>query len=103
MPLMIRPEGPLCCPVILCDHCGREIDDARQGNYQWTMSPLAPGRPVALYFTHKACCRDFEQARPLPEGLWGWTPLECLPVYLANNLKVDRKKARHTATFLARL
>jgi hypothetical protein len=35
MPIVIREAGQFELPVVLCDHCGEEILDAREGNYQW--------------------------------------------------------------------
>ena len=36
MPLVIQFTGPYAAPKILCDHCGEEITEAKDGNYQWT-------------------------------------------------------------------
>jgi hypothetical protein len=83
------------CPVVACDHCGRPIVDATRGNYQWR--PLGDG---ALFYTHKGCCRAFEAARG---GHWCAVDLECLPVYLANNLGVKWLRAGRRAALLASL
>jgi hypothetical protein len=99
MPLMIKAEGNLSKPVILCDYCGQEITEARQGNYQWRMSESGKGVEGKIYFTHKSCCHAFETANPDP--LWGAMELDCLPVYLSDNLKVNWNKAKEKATLMA--
>ena len=98
MPLAIRSEGGMAKPVIICDHCGKEIDEAKQGNYQWDVAQVDKPQGGQVYFTHKACCRAFEALTP---GRWSWTELDCLPVFLANNLKVNWKEAREKAAVLA--
>jgi len=37
MPLIMQDCQGLSCPVVVCDHCGQQITDARDGNYQWRM------------------------------------------------------------------
>jgi hypothetical protein len=99
MPLVIKAAGDVSKPVVICDHCGEEIAEARQGNYQWRMSDAGKGIEGRVYFTHKHCCHAFEQVNPDP--CWGSMELECLPVYLANNLGIDWKKANRTAGLMA--
>lgn len=57
-------------PRVVCDHCGKVIADAREGNYEWLCSVggLAPATGE-VFFTHKECCYAFEHARSGPE-LW---------------------------------
>jgi hypothetical protein len=98
MPLVIKAEGDLSKPVIICDHCGQEITEASQGNYQWKMSKLGKGVEGVVFFTHKSCCHAFEALNPAP--CWGAMELDCLLVYLANNLKVNWEKARKKAARL---
>jgi hypothetical protein len=81
------------CPTVFCDHCGRRIRDARDGNYQWR--PWGGGE---LFYTHKSCCHAFEQVRG---GDGCAMELECLPVYLGNGLKVKWRAARRAAALLA--
>ena len=52
MPLVIQFTGPYAAPKILCDHCGEEITEAKDGNYQWT---------------HQDGCADGQTALG-----WGW-------------------------------
>jgi hypothetical protein len=84
----------MCCPVVVCDHCGEVIKDAKEGNYEFH----AGGGPV--FFTHKRCCRAFEEAYG-GRRMWWWCSLECLPIYLGNNLKLDWEKAKQWAAFFA--
>jgi hypothetical protein len=90
MPLEISPDGPFDRPVVVCDHCGEQIEDAKDGNYQYRIDERGfPHGP--LYFTHKECCLAFEAADP-ERGVWSATELDYLPLYLVNNLKVDLKE-----------
>jgi hypothetical protein len=93
MPLLIKtdPVTAHAKPAIFCDHCGREITKAHDGNYQWQMGDTAGEGPAQVYFTHKCCCAAFEGDDPD----WGAMDLECLPVFLANNLHVNWEKANH--------
>jgi len=102
MPMVIRPEGQLDVPVILCDHCGKEIADAREGNYQWKMLPDGRSADRQLFFTHKRCCHAFEQANR-GDFHWAAMELQCLPIYLGNNLKLDWESAKKKADMLASL
>ena len=92
MPLQIKIEGKFAKPIIVCDHCGQQITDARSGNYEWIVNER--GHPVEdrIYYTHKQCCRAFEQSNG-DRSNWNAVSLQCLPVYLANNLKVKLKEA----------
>jgi len=84
-------EGGLAWPVIVCDHCGREIVQAGDGSYRWKIPPTAEGPAKLAYFTHKGCCLDFEKAHPEPP--WGVAELEDLPVLLADHLAVEWEAA----------
>lgn len=99
MPIVIKSKGRLAAPCVVCDHCGEEIEDARDGNYQWVMgrSATEPAQPV--YFTHKACCAPFEAARPGDH--YGAVCLDVLPVYLANGLGVNLPRAKRKAALYA--
>jgi hypothetical protein len=35
MPRVIKDLDNRSCPVVVCDHCGEQITDALDGNYQW--------------------------------------------------------------------
>jgi hypothetical protein len=94
MPLRITNDGRHNCPTVFCDHCNEVIRTARDGNYQWRHGE------EELFFTHKKCCRAFQQARP---GTWLFTPLEALPGYLAANLGVRPEESRKVGELCARV
>jgi hypothetical protein len=78
--------------VVVCDLCGKEITDARDGNCQWPMEAAERPGGAAVFFTHKGCCHAFEEKNRGP--LWGAIELECLPIYLGNNLGLDWPQAK---------
>jgi hypothetical protein len=100
MPLQIRIEGPQARAVVVCAHCGKQIENARQGNYQWRMRDGCRGTGGQLFFTHKQCCRAFQTANTGP-FTWAWTELCCLPIFLGNNLGLDWEGAKDTARMFA--
>lgn len=92
MPLVLKDVKGCLCPAIFCDHCHDQINDAEDGSYLWDNHVPAP-RP--LVFVHRRCDRAFTAAHP--NGDYGWTPLECLPIYLAHNLRVNPQEAEECA------
>jgi hypothetical protein len=98
---MICVEGRFR-PVVVCDHCGEQIADAKDGNYEWRMREDGQIEDGQIYFTHKACCRPFEIANG-GRVHWFAIGLECLPVYLATNLERDWAKAKKTAALMSQM
>ena len=98
MPLVIHYNGPYAAPQIVCDHCGKMITDATDGNYQWPHEALGEGVTAPMFFTHKTCCHAFEQTHG---GDWGAIGLECLPYFLAHNLHVSWRTAQANARLMA--
>jgi hypothetical protein len=97
MPLVIQDRDNRFCPIIFCDHCGQAISDAKDGNYQWRMGLNDTDFGSRIYFTHKRCCHPFEQAHKGNGFVWGAMELQCLPIYLGNNLALGWEAAqRHT-------
>src|SRR5437773_1314801 len=93
MGLQIQLEGGRYRPVVVCDHCGILIEDARRGNYQWLVGERArAGGENTIFFTHKDCCRPFEEAHG-GRRAWAWAPLSCFPIFLAANLNLDLQDA----------
>jgi hypothetical protein len=94
--LKVVVKGSLACPAVFCDYCGRSIDSASEGTYEWVMDEdWAPGD---VFFTHRGCSRLFERAHPLPLGqTWGASPLGVFPLYLGNNLSVEWQEAQREA------
>ena len=87
MSIEIRREQGRDCPIVICDHCGKPITDARNGNCEWPVG----GGPVS--FTHKACCHAFDETHGGRKN-WGYFELSYFSLYLDTNLHVDRKKQR---------
>jgi hypothetical protein len=91
--------GPYAAPKVFCDHCGAEITDATDGNYQWTHADGSKeGQTTPMVFTHKACCDAFEHSHGDPYA-WSAIGLECLPYFLARNLHVTWRQAHAAAQF----
>jgi len=97
MPLVIKDLDNRSCPVVLCDHCGQPINDAKDGNYQWRMGMNDSDFGSRIYFTHKRCCQAFEDDHDDEKVLWGAMELACLPIYLGNNLALDWNQAKRSA------
>lgn len=110
--LRIVHRKGLCYPTIVCDWCGRPIDDAKNGNYEWQVdddghskavrAQNRSGEPVIgeVFFTHKHCCHPFETTNN-SEGHWMAMELACLLIYLENNIKLDRRRAKELAVWMA--
>jgi hypothetical protein len=92
------------CPIVVCDHCQKQIVEAKDGAYFFDM-PLKTwnGQQVDILFAHYNRCFDQVETRMKNGGsdLVGWIPLSAFPIYLERNLKLDRKKAIETATALS--
>jgi len=77
MSLKIRILEGNSYPVIVCDHCGDTIKNAKHGNTVWR-EPLKHGRSegqlYAVQHTHKKCNWDFMHRRfPEPDDAsWCW-------------------------------
>ena len=98
MPLLIKELHGVSRPACICDHCGREILAASDGNYMW--KDKGDG---TIYFTHKKCCRSFETDGDTQTRVYGWMAigLECLPVYMARNLFINWEEAKVIANAMA--
>jgi len=100
MPLRIIAEGPYFAPRVVCDQCGQVITHAEDATYEFRLDAISDHVGVPVYFTHKQCSQAFRHENP---GPWGWTPLQCLPVFLGTNLELDWKEARRAARTFSRL
>ena len=87
MPILMRiriVKGEyVWCPRVVCDHCGEEILDARDGKYLWAWGEN-PSQGSSLFFTHKKCFHAFESRHT--DVLWGTEELVLFSVFLKNNL-----------------
>lgn len=98
MPLQIKHADGITMPIIICDFCHEQITDAKEGSYQFR-KPDKVGAINDIFFTHEKCGCAFEKLEP--EGLWSSVPLECLPIYLGDNLNLNVKEARETVRMLS--
>lgn len=100
MSIKILHDEGIYRPAVMCDYCGHEITDAKNGNYEWLINDN--GNPVdgTLFFTHKQCCYLFEETNGGRVN-WCCDELACLPVYMMSNLKINWKRAKELASFMS--
>lgn len=91
MPINVVLEDNLYCPQVFCDHCGQRIGGASAGNYEWEVDEQWQLVSGQLCFTHKQCCRDFENAHG-GRSRWMCFELAELPKYLARNIELEGKR-----------
>ena len=94
MPIRVIQDGLHDVPVILCDHCGLTIERATDALYHWRGDLPSDFAGAPVYYTHKKCGAAFEDCNP---GDWGAVDLDCLPIFLGNNLGMNWKLARRKA------
>lgn len=106
MALRIVHDDGLDKVIVICDWCDKQIESAEDGNYQWVMKDsvgIVDESPI--YFTHKRCCYAFEHYNggrgPVRTKHFGAIGLQCLPVFLANNLEVNWVHATRSARLMA--
>ncbi len=97
MPLKIKLIDIGTEPVVVCDQCGKQIETAESGGYEW-LDPEngQPGELVDVVFLHKDCSYAHELASG---SLWDSMELSVLLPYLVHNLDVDMKKATTLASY----
>jgi hypothetical protein len=105
--IQIKSDGAY--PVIVCDHCGKLITDATNGNTvgRESMRSRSTEQFIPIYHTHKRCNRFFMNSRfPEPaDGSWCWMSHD-LPhdlFMLLLNVKYNRVDAERKARILAML
>lgn len=98
MPLKIKLTDIGAEPEVVCDHCGKQIEAAERGGYEW-LDPEngKPGDLVEVVFLHKDCSYAHELASG---SLWDSMELSVLLPYLVHTLDVDMKKATTLADLL---
>ncbi len=82
MPIKIMNMGK---PVIVCDACDEQIEDAYNANVQWPRNEL--DESTELFYLHKSCSRNFRKGKRL-----AWMPLTDFFVLLQNNSGLCRSK-----------
>jgi hypothetical protein len=60
MTIKIVFRDGLFCPVVQCDQCGRFIDDAKTGVYEWRDG----AKESDVTFLHRACVMAYQENRP---------------------------------------
>jgi len=95
-------ERELLCPVVFCDFCGRRIENAKEGNYEYRGEDALRLKGAEVKFVHKDCCREFETAHG-ERVIWYWDELQAFLVFLGNNLSLDWEHAREQAERAASL
>lgn len=87
MPIRMVSEKGRTGPRVFCDHCGKQIASAEDGNVEWLPDDAESGG-AEPFFTHKACCNAFEQSRGGKEAVWYASELNEFPIRLAANLQM---------------
>ena len=70
--IRIDPAKGLSCPVIICDHCQRQIEHAKDGNALWLEGNdnRRTDRCYDVVHTHKKCNLAYEAANPAERDQW---------------------------------
>jgi hypothetical protein len=87
-------------PQAFCDHCGKRIESAEDGNYEWRDGQMDPGDASDVYLVHKSCSYGFEQSTGQPHRT---AELALLPLRLGNNLEIDWAEANEQAKRMSEL
>ena len=90
MPIKIIKMGK---PVIVCDACDEQIEDAYLANVEWRMPPY--DESAELFYLHKSCSRDFCEGKRL-----AWMPLTDFFIFLQNNAGFCRSKQDRAKEFV---
>jgi hypothetical protein len=92
-------------PMIYCDHCHLEIDNAEMGNAIWLSdASKEEGFRFDVGHVHKECDDEFQRSHPAPDGrLWHWQGLNHHFVMLLANCEYDEGKGRQTRDRLDQL
>lgn len=100
MPLEVRSEKGRYPTVVVCDQCRGIIADGNEGMYCFQVSESHLLEDSTIHFLHKSKCFDQYIGPRGGRVRWRIVPLECLPVYLGDNLKLDWDRARNSAGFM---
>jgi hypothetical protein len=97
--IVVNDEGQHA-PQAFCDHCGKRIERAEDGNYEWQGGQMTSGNASDLYLVHKACSYAFEETTGKPHRT---AELTLLPIRLGNNLEIDWDEANERAKRMSEL
>ena len=70
-------------PVIICDRCNKQIEDAYQANVEWETPPIE--EIDVFQFLHQRCSKGLYPGR-------GWMPLTDFLLLLHNNASFSRSQ-----------
>ena len=90
--IKVIQSNRVCAPQVFCDWCGERIEDARQGNFEWSDAKNDPEQGKVL-FAHKRCSRALQAARQITPGTWRTGELMFFPLFLGNNLNLNWEEA----------
>ena len=98
MPIKMSVTEIVAEPVVICDYCGKQIESAENGGYEW-LNPEGgnPGELVDVVFLHRDCSYPHERASG---ALWNSMELTVLLPSLVHSLGVDMEKATRLAADL---
>jgi hypothetical protein len=101
MPISVRlVDDRWSCPVVVCDHCGLVIEDAKDGTTAWDPEIAESQIASPVFFVHKACFAEFKFGHP-QECVYTGELLDLLP-RLVKNLQLDWDKAKRRVEYLAK-
>jgi hypothetical protein len=94
MPIKMMQTESGAGPIVVCDQCGKRIDDASEASYIWNESSYEPGSLHDVYFVHSRCDEALQrQVGEMPNS----QSLIILMPYLVSNLNVDWDEAKKYA------
>lgn len=89
MPIKIKVNGPLMCPMFFCDVCGEEIRDYQKGAYVYNGLGTNVDHPGELSFVHKGNCLDvIDEKFKSKDFHLSWNGLGEFLVFLVQNTGV---------------
>jgi hypothetical protein len=86
----------VCCAPI-------RVGVGEGGNYRFAV--YRDQRDAPIFFEHKRCSRTFDRTHPLPHDaqFWAWGPLDALPLWIGDALRLDWRRAEQRARVLERI
>lgn len=79
--------------AVVCDACGKVIERASDGNYEWGMSSDGFVPTTPLYFAHKRCSQNLERQKCSAGDEWGTSELSYFPLRLGFGLNLDWRES----------
>jgi hypothetical protein len=100
MPIKIKSEPGIYRPIVICDACEKEIEEAKKGTVVFIPSTTDPAAIMEMFTVHNnhECFARFEKAR---NDFASDIPLPAFLIYLERGLKLNRKDAETEAKLLS--